>query len=330
MGGNIFKDARRINKLEYDETCAVIINKTFGLSTQINIIKTYNKKEDFGDIDVLIACNSREDREMLYAHILHAFGNPEYSQNTVILSILYNNIQIDFITIESKYYNFCYNYFAYSDTGNFIGQIFHNLNMKFGQHGVEYLMRLNDYLIDTIQVTLDFREALEFIGLDYDRYVLGFDTMEEIFEYLSTSKYFSIDIYPLEHRTNTQRVRDRKRKNYQLLLKWCQQYKGTNFTFAPKQTYYDLMITSFPNIKEKMTEAWLDYGRRSLIHTKFNGEMISKLTGLKGQALGTFITHFKQMYVSKELFAKYIVNSDAEDINALILFRHSLFPSDNS
>lgn len=293
MGGNVFQTAKRINKQEYDVLCKDILKKLYGISDKYAIIPSYRSKQDFGDIDIIISCNSVEDRLHLFGMIDTIFKPDAISQNSHVLSVLYQNVQVDFITIEPYFYDFCYNYFSFNDCNNFAGIIFKRIGLKFGQNGLSYVMRLNDYLIEEVVISTSFKQAIEFIGLDYDRYLLGFDDMNEVFEFISTSKYFNTELYPLEHRNNKSRVRDRKRPNYHKLLEWCKTYTGPQYEFKEPGEYLDLLFEKFPVGKTRMLLAWVEYGVKCTLKTKFNGKMVSDLTGLQGKELGQFIQYIK-------------------------------------
>lgn len=317
MGGNIFETAKRINKQEYEALCADILEKLYGISDKYNIIPSYRSKQDFGDIDVIISCNSVEDRSHLFAMIDTIFKPNAINQNSHVLSILYKNVQVDFIAIEPYFYDFCYNYFSFNDCNNFVGIIFKRLGIKLGQNGLSYVMRLNDYLIEEVVISTSFKQAIEFIGLDYDRYLLGFDDMNEVFEFISTSKYFNTELYPLEHRNNKSRVRDRKRPNYHKLLEWCKTYTGPQYEFKEPGEYLDLLLKTFPVGKTRMLLAWMEYGVKCTLKTKFNGKMVSDLTGLQGEELGKFIKFFKD---SCDNFERFVLETDELDMHILDVY----------
>ncbi|GAF99140.1 unnamed protein product, partial [marine sediment metagenome] len=68
---------------------------------------------------------------------------------------------------------------------------------------------------------------------DYEKYLEGFDEVEDIFQYVIDSKYFNPKIFEYEQLNHQNRTRNKKRKNYELFLQYVKDNpKGKNITYA--------------------------------------------------------------------------------------------------
>ena len=71
-----------------------------------------------------------------------------------------------------------------------------------------------------IVLTYNLLTALEILGLDWERYKQGFNNYDEMFEYVTSCKAFDKSKFALENLNHRNRVRDRKRKTYNLFLQY--------------------------------------------------------------------------------------------------------------
>lgn len=108
----------------------------------------------------------------------------------------------------------CRDYYTYNDLGNLIGRVAHKMGMKFGHLGLLYPLRDGDHLIAELVVTRDTRQALEFMGYDFDRWNQGFDQLTDIFEFAASTPYFNPEAFTLENLNHRNRTRNRKRNTF--------------------------------------------------------------------------------------------------------------------
>lgn len=220
-------------------------------------------------------------------------------KNGNVISFEFSKHQIDLILTPEKYYQSSLNYFAYNDLGNLVGRIAHKLGFKYGHKGLVYVLREGDKVIGEIEVTQDQNEIMKFLG--FDSVKTEFETLEEIFEYVSSSKYFDPDIYLLHNRNHVSRVRDAKRETYNKFLKWCEEHpEKKKYTFDEAVKEYFKMVRL-----EEAFYLFVGFGKTYDILIKeneynkkvkalFNGEIVSKLTGLSGKELGAFMKYVKE------------------------------------
>jgi len=322
MGGNAIKSVElvRLTKSEYKPYENLVISK---LSKYINIddIKTisyYKNKLDFGDMDLII----RKPKPVNLVQILKdEFNSKEVYVNSDVISFEFNNFQVDLIFTSSENLETSLFYFSYNDLNNFVGRFSHKFNLKFGHDGLSYIHRnKHESSVGKIYLTKEPRKIYEFLGYDYDRYLQGFNEIEDIFEYVCSSKYFSAEAFKYENLNHNNRTRNRKRKTYINFLDWLSEskYKNVDYKFTKEKDYYLPMIVSFfteSNLVNKISDFKEKEERLLKIKNKFSGYIIMKIIPtLEGKMLGYFITKFKEQFQNEETYFNYIENIEEREL----------------
>lgn len=276
------------------------------IDTKIGVPYSVGEKQDFGDIDIL--CSSYavpKMREILaeYAWVdpttgesyLNQLTHPE-SQDSYICTLKAGlrtyNVQVDIISTPVESFDFAFGYFSYNDLGNLIGRIAHRRGMKFGHDGLWYIHRRGDRLLKDILITLDFREALEYLGFDADHYFSrGFETYDKMFNWVKTSKYFDPVAYPLEHRNHRARTRDRKRKTYNMFLEWLN-FEGV-YVKSDKEARIAQLRKDYPHVDAAIKEAEALDDLRIAYKEKINGIYVGEITKLEGKKLGELMNYVR-------------------------------------
>lgn len=341
MGGNALKlvETKRLFKDEYEvisnHVLSVLLNTPELSGRRIDISQSYREKNTFGDLDVII--ESPSDSSVDYKNLIEKLFNPiEIVQNSNCYSFNINSFQVDFVLVPSVDYETYYNYSSWNDLGNLTGRIFKKLGFKYGHRGLIYVFRdgeNNNNTFSEILVSKDYKQIFAFGDLDYEAFMNGFDTTEDIFRWVSSSKYFHKDIYLLHNRNNTSRTRDKKRKIYNEFLNWCQKTEGLNeypWTQMREQNDYGFKdeflkksFELFPLFEVEYTNVLKKLNLNKIAKDKFNGELVSKLTNLKGKELGIFMRLFVNSVGGKEALVKLVHDMEQENINRLILDLHS-------
>jgi hypothetical protein len=321
MGGNVFKEYQtgRLSADAYFKLTndfASRFHLCFGFYPVL--IKAYHNKESFGDADFIIDSSKLPSNWTDHLKKTFFLSDKQYSKNSNIVSIGYENFQFDLIVTPADEIDSAIFYFALNDFGNLIGRIGHKLGIKIGHRGISIVVRhkdASDHILDEIFLTKNAKESLDILGLDAARYDIGFDSLEDIFEYIASSKYFDPDIYALEHRSGTSRVRDKKRETYSKFLKWVADTSPkTNHNFSNKSElggyslrmpYYETdVLTRYPEVSLKVKTLIEHYEFNKEFKKVYNGEIVSELTGLSGKELGAFMQMIKPTEHQKIEFVK--------------------------
>jgi hypothetical protein len=346
MGGNIFKYTRRYEADEYRKLEAEVLYMLEDVNERIftlagmagnerhelmQPIKYYSEKESFGDMDIIInskhlqpnyikglieifELNSKSDNDTI-KNI--AEGN--WSKNGNVFSFKYKEFQIDLIITADEDFQPSIDYFGYNDLGNLVGRVTHKLGLKVGHRGTHVIVRDDSHLVGEILVTKDLREILELADFDVAKWEAGFNTLEEIYIWVSNSKYFNKEIYSLDNRNHYSRTRDAKRATYKGFTEWCETREfENNFPYSEMTSkdgynirepfFTELICKRFPHVKEEYDVLIAEYEEHKIFKSKFNGDICMKITGLEGKALGEFMAYAKR-YTDrdniKHMFMKY-------------------------
>lgn len=309
MGGNALKNTytRRYDRDEYKQLeSSVLIRLLSDIRIdKVRLIPAYHNKESFGDMDVLV---SYAEKINIIDIVKEIFNPNEIVKNDTVVSFDYKEFQIDLIRVPAEVSDYAHAYFGYNDLGNLIGKLCHKFGLKHGHTGLYLPLRDGDNMFAEILINSDHRKTLKFLGLDCERFDLGFDDLDSIFNYVSSSKYFNPDFYQLENLNNIARTRDRKRETYNKFLKFCDTYTGPKWTTFShdKSDYLQMIFDAFPEAYPVVQEKVMQLSAKKHMRTKFNGEIVSMLTGLKAKELGMFMKHLKTLWNFSDTILMYL------------------------
>lgn len=333
MGGNIkfktdfgIQQGRRYQSNEYHELVTEVtefIEKYTGCSRNwIVEIPAYTNKQSFGDMDLII-CSDEVSNSNWKKDLLNA-GIPVVS-NSNCHSILYRELQVDLIFTERKYFWSSVNYFKYNDLGNIIGRQLHRIGLKWGHKGLSIVIRPvsdlvheNNHIIKEIELETDGNKSwfkvCEILGLDP-----LFEPKEliDIFGFAASAKFFDPEIYQLDNRNATSRVRDRKRKTYHEFLEWIEQTNPVpKYDFPDKDErggynlrypfYQDIILKHWPWVEQEVNKVIAAHERDKKFAKYYNGEEVADITLMTGKELGQFMQYMKPVVKSEE-FKEFVV-----------------------
>ena len=307
MGGKAMAivgvETERKNTKDHLRIQALMVTKIEQLfKTEVATVAFFRNKESHGDVDLLIRNTGNLGN---IAEILKENFGPVHSNGNVF-SFEFEKYQIDVIPQAERYWKTAQTFFDWDPTGNLMGKIAHKFGLKYGFQGLVYPFRsFSGRLSKDITISLDDREIFKFLGFDYDTYLAGFNSVEDVFEYVINSKYFIAENFKMENLSAIDRKRNKKRKTYQEFLEYVNK-KGienqVNFTFSKdKDTYIDIIDQQFPGsefvhkleilkIKDKIAKQSSEM---------FNGRLVMELTDLSGKDLGKVLGDFKDYLTEK-------------------------------
>lgn len=334
MGGNALKncETRRYDADEYFELANEVGYRltTLFADTPMMDIKAYRNKESFGDLDLVIVSDSLPSNWV--AEVVNNFGPKEFVKNGNVLSFEFKEFQVDLITVPFSEYDTSLNYFAYNDLGNLLGRIAHSIGLKLGHDGLSYNWRIDSYQFKNEVISTNWEEICNVLGVSYERYCQGFDTLEDIFEFVVASPFFHSDIYLLENRNNYARTRDKKRKTYTEFLNWIEDYDHTEAQAVnkttrdtlPKDVWLPHHFTHINGFYETYNRVQAEWAEETKFKSRYNGDVVKKITGLDKQELGLFM-HWMRENVSNT--RKMMLVIDEEDIPSWITYWYNTYKS---
>lgn len=316
MGGFAFKqkygvEGIRLSRDDYFELQNLIFDKVFRdypeKERALWDIRTVQTKESFGDMDLL---------SVIPADVVFS---PEYykdvSHNGDVTSFLLNdflgkkfkNFQVDIVECKNwadlKSRHFFYQFGVF---GNILGRIANHIdkNLHFGHEGFKYTYNgLNgsqfygNIYLEKCDTEESQERFLNFMGLP--KVVPNFENFEQVYEFISQSRFFTKSAFSFEVMNHENRTRNRKRPDYTAFLEWLKVAEIDNepiYKFSLDQNGLAKFLNhSFPNSDfiRQLTEFKNRESIDIVVKTKFNGEYVSNITGYKNKELGYFIKFFK-------------------------------------
>jgi len=320
MGGNALKNTytERKNTEEFLRIGKEIQNKILiDMLLESVILKCYHTKADHGDLDLLIKITP--DLNINWkTYIQTAFNPNEIYSNGGVYSFDYQKFQIDLIPIKEESWIMAQTYGFFDPLPNIMGKTFHKFGLSYGWEGLFYKFRnFHGTNSQDILLTNDARKIFDFGGYDYDKYLQGFETLEDILKFTINSKYFDTQIFQMNNLKSIDKKRNRKRGSYHIFLKYLIDNNINiehNF-HKDKDLYFSMIDEAFPEVKflEKLKELKKIDIQNKIISQKFNGDIVmSWLPNLQGRELGVAITKFRTALGDD--YKEFILNSEYKTI----------------
>ena len=333
MGGKAFPNLKtaRLDKngfMTVATACMARLERQFP-DNQFKVIDSYRSKESFGDLDILW-CGPSIERESMRQALKASHTQPNGPVTSFAIPINEEMIfQVDLIHVQCNEMESASSYFAFNDLGNLLGRIFHRMGLKLGHMGLAFVVREdgNDsHAIREIILTRSWKEALEFVGYDYERWCKGFDSLEDVFRFAIDNPLANRTIFRLDETSHQARVRDRKRLTYQKFLRWVNDPANgvPENESIPKaelrKTFLAKAFETFPGFRKEFDQIQKEMADRREAKRKFNGEIVRELTGLNGKDLGHFMkTFIEAITKEKQMTAiEWALTSSQEEIESQI------------
>ena len=317
------KNSEEFNRIGYEIKKQVYID----LKLQPAIVTSYRNKADHGDLDLLIRI-PKETNINWVEYIQNTFKPQAVNSNGGVYSFDYQNFQIDFIPIPEEKWRTALVYFSYDPLGNIMGKTFHKFGCSYGWEGLFYKYR-NPHGTNSADILLtnNVRKIFEFGGYDYDRYLKGFDTLEEIFQFCIDGKYFDAEMFQMENLKSIDKKRNRKRGSYHLFLNYIKE-KDINAKYLfekDKEKYVEAIENIFPEsgLLYKLHDLQVKDEQDQILAEKFNGNIVMQwFPELNGKELGKAIGKFKRYFDGESRYIEYIKHNTIEDIHKLFIWTY--------
>jgi hypothetical protein len=304
MGGNALKIAktRRYSQKEFFEAYTEIRKILCENSIANELPRFFANKETFGDIDILIL-NNGINFDGLVSFIKEKFNPTEIYRNNPVVSFNYGELQTDFILVSPENWRTSITYFSFNDLGNLIGRISYKMGFRYGDYGLKLVYRHEDggKKFEKI-ISKDASKIFEFLGFGYNKYNDGFQTVEEIFDYVVNSKYFNPKLFEYSELNHQNRTRNKKRVNYANFLEYIKDLNENDYYQFENKTFYIKKAEEFFNIDIiNEIDLWkVEMNKLKEATNKFNGNLImEKYPELKDKELGATIEKLKKYVTSR-------------------------------
>lgn len=329
-------------------------------------VRAYHTKSSFGDGDILL---DRDELPPNWIRLVHSMFSP---QNMVInrfkgtpLSYKWNDevppaspecfsvsfdvqgLQVDLILVDREEFHTARVYYAFNDLGNFMGRIAERMGFTYGWNGFWKEVRYQGEVVDKLLVSRDSRKVFEFLGYDYDRFKQGFDTLEDVYQFAASTKYFNRHPFLLENRNHKSRVRDAKRASYNGFLEWMKdkpeldkygwlQYDPAkpaehelSMRSAERNNFLHKAVDAFPGLRDKHDACIAAEELKRKVKKVWNGDVVWKITNYTGEKLGKFMKYCRESFPITDsrypTFDHWIVTIDNWDVMVYVEDRMGYF-----
>lgn len=330
MGGLALKayDVKRLEGDDYATACEsalAAVNAVLdahSIASPARLIPSYRQKTSHGDVDIIVS------NELLgplnAAKIASSVGkelgvqNAQFKVNDYVVSVAAPHpeggfYQLDLLLFKPESLDFAHAYMSWNDVSTLLLRIAAPLQLSIGPNGLSYMVREEKAEPARIILTRDFKQALEFFKLDYERWTKGFDSMEEIYEFIAACPSVTQKNFELGMMQASVRKGFAKRPGYLGFLEWLNNNPVTHKKFnwrAYLNNQKSTLWAAFPGAKDEYDAFIATLERKRAVAAAFNGKMVIEVTGLEGKALGEFIIAYKASHASQAAFEEFVVSSD--------------------
>ena len=300
-----------------------------GCPRPCHVIKAYREKATFGDVDLLVQQEAVEaiGKELIVSELGALLGHdlpycqvhPKAPQFHTALPLDEGGaLQVDFQMIPELTFDYAKDYFAWNDLSKLMQILGRSMSgLNFGVDGLSRSVKHKGQVIGRATFTYNFSEALGFLGFDVARFNQGFDNLEAMYEFVAKHPNFNSSMYQWENRTSRGRGQDMDRPTYLGFLEWM---KGRDLPLeapADETDWVAMAYERFPAAYAEQEALFAELEDRQSLRVRFNGGIVSKLTGLRAEALGEFMKAYRKNE-GEEIFMKKVLAMSDEDLHARI------------
>lgn len=345
MGGNAFKNINivRLNNVEFkliSEKIVLILKKILN-SENVAILPYYDNKESFSDVDIMIC---REDIKFFEANkkinffeycndIFNGNGIATNNESLTSIAIPTNKEKTKFAQVDLMPHSFSeFNknliFFGYNDLNVLVNRFLSMplFNAKYIPDGVELNIYreegVKDMLLGIAKTDNEALKYLSFLDLDINKFKTGFNSKEEIFDFIISSKYFDTNIfYEQINMVNSSEKLRLKRDVYSSFIDYVKNkpLKNGEKIKDPKI----ILFENFEDLKIQSKEFFNQYNNYLEFKKRFNVNFINKLLNLDskdllgGKILKSFLKE-RDLYKNIELINRINKMKD-EDLKLILI-----------
>lgn len=313
MGGNVFKDNLRINsKQEFYE----VYGKQHKLLAEniaefIELPREIDSKTDFGDMDLVV------DIDFLnkYKAIIEEAGYP-VSRNGIVLSYQTpEKYQIDLIGIDKWKLDYALRYFSFGDHANILGRLVKfQFQLKHSFNGLCYEFKTDSPNYQRlVELSYVYDDVLDLLKLDKYKFISGFETEKELFDWIYASPYMNTSIYAFDKLKTSDAKRDKKRKFYCKWLEYLEKKPKKEYVIPEEEKKF-ILDTEYPKLGIALLVYKNEYKKLVDYRNKFNRNIVKELLKIDNEEFGNFMRSFKATYSQSD-----INDLTADEVKELIL-----------
>ena len=331
MGGKLLKNwglpERRLDNANYEKIKSDLLH-TLATDAKFNepvqlhatVAPSIRNKADHGDLDIIVGVYGGVEMTwkgkdfLSYIEELTTY-KPHVNSNVISFPI--QGFQVDATFVPYEEFAMSVAYTSWGDMGNLMGRIYHKMGLHYGHAGLQFWIRQgmfdaniawsdNDHIYEKAVLSRNAKEIFTIGGFDYDRWLQGFESEQDTFEFVTSSKYFDPSLFQLEALNHTNRTRNKKRGMYMRFIEFVNSKEWViKEPFLEKSTYALYYQTVFPHLHTKISRYRLEYEIDKVVKQKLSGkqviEWLGGLDAVSGPCVGKIMTRMKEIYTPTEL-----------------------------
>ena len=332
MGGKLIQSVwdlpeKRLSNEEYHifkDNILRDMKELFPSTWKLGVAPSIRAKETHGDLDIVVGMDS----SLNVQRTLEEYLQMSVHVNSNVISFPIAGFQVDLTFVPMKDYQSSIDYTSWNDVGMFQGRIAHKMGVHLGHTGLSYWIRQsffesklnfldNDNIMEKVILTKDFSIILPLLGFDYDHWKNGFDTNEEVYHWVASSKYFDPEIFKFENLNHVNKVRNSKRVVYKGFVEWLEKnsWKYNRHVFQRREYYIYEWSERFPELKNAIKVNKVRYTLDKNFKEKVNGYKVMELLNITdGREVGRVMGELRKLHTKQEYD-----DMSQEKVNALIL-----------
>jgi hypothetical protein len=308
MGGNLFKTSR-LARAEYFKLKAELLPIIKEYFEDAKVPFETPGKADFGDLDILVVSKQDGSSNNFNPSTHTKINSPSISKEGGQLHFIFRDFQVDLIYTPKEALAMAMYFYSFADYGMIMGKLVTRAEFNFKPDGL-YTKALtrNPRAVPSILLTNEPKEVSSFLGVDHSKWENGFETEQEVFDFILSSKFFRL---PSMTKTNERPMINR-------FLSYCDakslsEIQLQSFTADEKDKMFQDALNNFGKMDEyKAIVAKIEASRA--VKAKFHGGMVKDWTGLTGKDLCEFLTRIKPIFTDV-----YILQASPEELKLKVL-----------
>lgn len=298
MGGLTFHAGRleRAAYLRLEARVREVLRGVFGSDWRIPAYHT--DKADFGDLDVLVSA-PRLTLQAVEAFAREA-GALDHRRHNVGHSFLVpvpgedRAFQVDLFPTPPAGLEARAEFMGWGDGGNILGRMAKPLGLKWGEDGLHYVHRVpgDEHWRKELPIGGGLEVLLTSLGLDPALHRAGYANEEAMFRFLTSSARFRP--YPFLNPQGSLARRVKVRPGMERFIAFLHREGFTAGERAPRLTPGETeALLPGHGILAFVQEMEAEYARLQKVKAHFGGQLVMRLTGRSGAALGRLMTRLR-------------------------------------
>ena len=225
MGGKLLATwglpERRLDNVNYEKIKTDLLH-TLATDVEFNepvklhamVAPAIRDKVDHGDLDIIVGVFDGVDMKWKgkdFLSYIEELTTYKPHKNSNVISFHIQGFQVDVTFVPYEEFAMSVIYTSWGDLGNLMGRIYHKMGLHYGHSGLQFWIRQgmfdnniawsdSDHIYEKVVLSRNAKEIFTIGGFDYDRWLQGFDSEQDVFDFITSSKYFDPALFYVDEK----------------------------------------------------------------------------------------------------------------------------------